>query len=100
MPATVAVVITTYNQAVYIGETIESVPHETYQDCEIVLVDDGSTDGTRGVLSPYRVTLRLRSSIQLGRGRPSQRAGVGTPPVVGYRPCWIMHHALGLHGTC
>jgi len=54
MAPTVSVVITTYNQAHYIGATIGSVLSQTLQDFEIVLVDDGSTDDTLARIGPYR----------------------------------------------
>ncbi len=47
--ANVSVVIPCYNHAQYLPETVESVVEQTYQDFEIIIVNDGSTDNTREV---------------------------------------------------
>ena len=50
----VSVVLTTYNQASYIREAIESALRQTFRSREILVVDDGSTDATETVVAPYR----------------------------------------------
>ena len=50
---TVSVVIKAYNHAAYVRQTIESVLSQSFQDFEIVAVDDGSTDGTSDVLRSF-----------------------------------------------
>jgi len=68
---TVSVVITTYNQAPYIGATIASVLDQTYRDLEIIVVDDGSTDGSEAAVAPYQS--RLHYIRQGNRGVAAAR---------------------------
>lgn len=63
---TVSVVIPTYNNERYIVEALESVLSQTYDDYEVVVVDDGSTDATRRLLEPYLD--RIRYHHQENRG--------------------------------
>jgi glycosyltransferase involved in cell wall biosynthesis len=49
----VTVVMPAYDAAEFIGESTESVLAQTFSDWELVVVDDGSTDGTSGVVAAY-----------------------------------------------
>jgi len=49
----VSVVIPTYNRRVYIGEALDSVLNQTLSGFEVIVVDDGSTDGTDEVIRSY-----------------------------------------------
>jgi len=51
-PVSVSVIIPTYNRGSFVMKAIESILRQTYRDFEIIVVDDGSTDGTRSALEP------------------------------------------------
>jgi len=50
---TISVVIPVFNASQFLEETLISVFNQTYKDFEIIVVDDGSTDDTNVILSPY-----------------------------------------------
>ncbi len=65
----VSVIIPTFNRAHCIAQTIDSVIAQTYQNLEIVVVDDGSTDNTGDVLrSRYPGEARLVYQYQQNGG--------------------------------
>jgi glycosyltransferase involved in cell wall biosynthesis len=80
---TVSVIIATYNRAGLLKETIESVLKQTFQDFELIVVDDGSTDDTEAVLKSYGD--RLRYLRQENRG-PSAARNLGISHA---RASWI-----------
>jgi glycosyltransferase involved in cell wall biosynthesis len=49
----VSVIIPTFNRATKVGRAVSSVLYQTFRDCEIILVDDGSGDHTRAVLKRF-----------------------------------------------
>ena len=70
---TVAVVITTFNQARFLGEAIMSVLAQTRQADRIIIVDDGSSDDPASVVAQFQKIQLIR---QLNRG-PSAARNVG-----------------------
>ncbi len=53
MPA-VSVIVPNYNHAPFLKQRIESIMSQSYQDFELILLDDCSTDGGREILESYR----------------------------------------------
>lgn len=53
MTPTVGVIMPVYNAHLYVAKAIESVLQQTYQDFELILVDDGATDGSAEICNHY-----------------------------------------------
>jgi|SRR5919108_3865437 glycosyltransferase involved in cell wall biosynthesis len=66
----VSVIIPCYNQAHFLTDAIESVLRQTYPHFEIIVVDDGSTDGTSETASRYP---KLRCIKQQNQGLSAAR---------------------------
>jgi GT2 family glycosyltransferase len=78
MPASlgpeVSVIIPAYNRARLIGRTIDCVLGQTYPRCHVIVVDDGSTDGTESLVTArYAGNARVRLVRQENRGVSAAR---------------------------
>jgi glycosyltransferase involved in cell wall biosynthesis len=62
----VSVIIPTYNRREYVQEAINSVLSQTYTNYEIIVVDDGSTDGTAAALARYGNRIRFLAQPNSG----------------------------------
>src|SRR5438552_12366709 len=70
----VSVIIPVFNGERYIRQTIESVLAQTYQDFELLVIDDGSTDGTAEAVKEYEKNLRY---VRQGNGGASKARNQG-----------------------
>ena len=75
MPAAplVSVVIPTYRHERYIEETLASVFAQTFRDFEVIVINDGSPDGTAAVLAPWAKAGRIRYYEQPNSGQSATR---------------------------
>jgi glycosyltransferase involved in cell wall biosynthesis len=72
----VSVIIPAYNSAAFIAEAVESVRAQTFGDHEVIVVDDGSSDGTEEVVR--RLGAGVRYHRQPNQGPAAARnAGIG-----------------------
>lgn len=65
---TVTIYITNYNYGHYVEEAIESVLTQTYQDYELLIIDDGSTDDSREVIAKYSDKSNVKIIHQQNKG--------------------------------
>lgn len=52
---TVSIILPTFNRAKYLSRSIDSVIAQSYGKWELVIIDDGSSDNTKGILKSYLV---------------------------------------------
>lgn len=71
--ARVSIIITSYNYGKYLPYAIDSALHQTIQDCEIVVIDDGSTDNTNEVVQHYISDSRVKYIYQENAGQPKAK---------------------------
>lgn len=62
----VSVIIPTYNRCPMVGEAVNSVLSQTRSDCELIVVDDGSTDETPDRLRDYAARLTVLAQDRRG----------------------------------
>ncbi len=68
----VSILVSNYNYARYISETIESALNQTYSNIELIICDDGSTDDSVRIIEQYQ---QKDSRVQLIR-KANWRAGL------------------------
>jgi glycosyltransferase involved in cell wall biosynthesis len=107
-PALISVVMPCYNAAPYVGEAIDSVLGQSYPHVELIVVDDGSTDGSTDILQglaadhPERITLiyQNRAGPFAARNRALSHANGNYVAFLDADDTWhsealrLMHHAL------
>ena len=55
----VSIIIPVYNDEAHVAGAIESALNQTMKEVEVIVVDDGSTDGTPDVLKRYQGRIRI-----------------------------------------
>ena len=70
MSPLVSVITPTYNREVMVQNTIRSVINQTFQDWELIIIDDGSTDNTEEVVKPFLKDPRIVYYKKANTGQP------------------------------
>ena len=71
---TVSAIIPAYNAAAFVGAAIDSALAQTHPACEIIVVDDGSSDDTSAIVARYAAPVRLIRQANAGPGAARNRA--------------------------
>ena len=70
----ISVIVPVYNVEEYLEECLESIRKQTYQDIEVILVNDGSTDGSHAICERYcQMDKRFRLINQKNQGQSVAR---------------------------
>lgn len=65
-PPSVSIIIPCYNAERYIAEAIQSALTQTHPDCEVIVIDDGSTDGSLEVIKSFGDKIRWETGPNRG----------------------------------
>ncbi len=60
---TVSVIIPNYNHAIYLRQRIDTVLSQTFQDFEVIILDDNSTDSSKEIIEQYRENPKINKVI-------------------------------------
>ena len=82
-----SIIIPTYNRANFLSKAIQSVLNQTYSNFELIIIDDGSTDGTKEIVSGLNDE-RIRYVYQENKGRSDAR-NLGIELSIGEYICFL-----------
>jgi len=86
----ISIITPNYNYAKYIGQTIESILNQAYQNFEHIIVDDGSTDNSVQIIKKYQIRFpnKIKLIQQENRGQTAA-INVGLKKASGDIVAWI-----------
>lgn len=84
-----SIVLPIYNVEPYLDQSIQSVLHQSYQDFELILVDDGSTDRSPQICDAYAAQYAQIQVIHKPNGGLSSARNAGTEKARGMYVWWV-----------
>lgn len=71
-----SIIVTTFNRSAFLKATIDSILAQTYQNFELIIVDDGSTDNTQEIIRSYSDS-RIKYIYSSNWGGPAKPRNIG-----------------------
>ena len=92
MNKTISVILPTYNIEKYIRTTITSVLEQTYNDIELIIIDDASSDGTTDIIKEYQANdKRIKFYQNKTNKGPGATRNIGISKATGHDLTFIDH---------
>lgn len=85
----ISVIVPVYNAEKYLRECVDSILNQTYKNFEVILVDDGSTDGSPAICDEYAKTDERVKVIRKENGGVSSARNLGLEVANGEYICFI-----------
>lgn len=84
-----SIIIPTFNRADKISRCLNSLVAQTYKNFEVLVCDDGSTDNTAEVVSPYKTLLQISYFWNTNWGGPARPRNIGIRKAKGEWICFL-----------
>lgn len=85
----ISVIVPVYNVERYLRRCVDSILHQTYQDLEILLVDDGSTDASGAICDEYAAQEERVTAVHQKNGGLSAARNTGLERAQGTYLCFV-----------
>jgi teichuronic acid biosynthesis glycosyltransferase TuaG len=73
----ISVIVATHNRAHILYETIKSILHQTYQNFELIIIDDNSNDNTYDIISSFNNSKIKYHLLKISSGGPAIPRNIG-----------------------
>lgn len=81
-PPAISVIIPLYNAEEYVGECLDSILQQTFQNFEVIVVDDCSTDSSREIVESY--IPKFNGRLKLSKTKKNSGSGGYVPRNIGF----------------
>ena len=85
----ISVIVPVYNVERYLRRCVDSILHQTYQDLEVLLVDDGSTDASGAICDEYAAQEERVTAVHQKNGGLSAARNAGLERAQGTYLCFV-----------